>query len=59
MSNTIDLKCPSTDPTTKAVPEMYACPGCGRDVEIWTDETKGRCSSCGTVVIKDQAKLAS
>ena len=47
-------KCPGDDPTKKAMPEMYTCPECGDEVEIWTDQTKGTCISCGKIVLKDQ-----
>ena len=47
------FKCPGNDPVTRAVPEMFACPDCGTEVEIWTDEFKGRCASCNSVFLKD------
>jgi predicted RNA-binding Zn-ribbon protein involved in translation (DUF1610 family) len=51
--NTIIAKCPSTDTTLKAVPETFACPDCGRDLEIWTDENKGKCSACSKAFPKE------
>ncbi len=44
------LKCPGLDRVANAVPEMRLCHKCGSDVEIWTDEKKGRCSKCGTMI---------
>jgi Predicted metal-binding protein len=44
------LKCPELDRVANAVPEMRLCHKCGSDVEIWTDEKKGRCSKCGTMI---------
>jgi HD superfamily phosphodiesterase len=35
-------------------PEMFDCPKCGSEVEIWTDELKGTCSNCSTVVLRYQ-----
>ena len=31
-------KCSLDDPTKKGIPEIYACPQCGDEVEIWSDE---------------------
>ena len=28
-------------------PEMFECPDCGEEVEIWSDEIRGTCSACG------------
>jgi DNA-directed RNA polymerase subunit RPC12/RpoP len=52
----MDNKCAGDDLTKKAIPEMYTCPDCGDEVEIWTDETKGKCMSCGKIILKDQIK---
>lgn len=42
------LKCPGSDPVSKALPELYPCPECDADIEIWTDESGGKCPSCKT-----------
>ncbi len=52
------FKCPGNDPVTRAVPEMFACPDCGTEVEIWTDECKGKCASCNRVFQKDKTAKA-
>jgi predicted RNA-binding Zn-ribbon protein involved in translation (DUF1610 family) len=57
MDKIVDPKCPGSDPTKKAVPEMFVCPECGGNVEIWTDEKKGTCMSCHKAIFRDQAKL--
>ncbi len=44
------LKCPGVDRTLYAIPETHKCPDCGNEVEIWTDEKKGKCKKCGAVV---------
>jgi predicted RNA-binding Zn-ribbon protein involved in translation (DUF1610 family) len=49
----MEKKCAGDDPTKKAVPEIFTCPECGGEVEIWTDESKGKCPSCGKVMLKD------
>lgn len=56
MDKTVDQKCPGDDPTKRSLPEMFACPECNGELEIWTDETKGKCPSCNKVIQKDQAK---
>ena len=35
---------------SRAVPELFVCPDCGMEVEIWTDEIKGRCTSCQRII---------
>ena len=55
MNKIVDPKCPGNDPTLRAVPEVYTCPECGSEVEIWSDETKGKCMSCNKVIQKEQA----
>lgn len=47
------FKCPGNDPVSRAVPKLFSCPDCGTDVEIWTDEFKGKCTSCNSVFLKD------
>lgn len=46
--------CPGAKLIRQPAPEIFKCPNCGEEVEIWTDELRGRCSKCGTVVIKEQ-----
>ena len=46
MSKIVDEHCPGDDPTKKRYPELFVCPKCGEEVEIWSDEEKGICSGC-------------
>jgi len=48
MANPDYLKCPGSDPVSRALPETYPCPECEVDIEIWTDESGGKCPSCNT-----------
>ncbi len=48
MSADLNLKCPGNGPVTGGVPEMHACPVCGKEVETPKDEKKSRCLSCKT-----------
>lgn len=36
------------------VPEIIACPECGREIEIWSDEDEAKCQSCDYVFLKDK-----
>jgi HD superfamily phosphodiesterase len=36
------------------MPEMFDCPNCGAEVEIWTDELRGVCPRCKTTVLRYQ-----
>ena len=53
MSNVIG-KCPGTDTSLKVTPEIFTCPDCGKEMEIWTDENKGRCSFCNKKFSREQ-----
>ena len=55
MGTKLYFKCPGNDPVSRAVPEMFVCPDCGMEVEIWTDEIKGKCTSCKRVFWNDKA----
>ena len=35
-------------------PELFACPSCGKEVEIWSDEFKARCRNCGKPVYRSR-----
>jgi len=34
--------------------ELYKCPNCGSEVEIFSDEIKVKCQKCGTRVYKEK-----
>lgn len=38
----------------QAVPEFVTCPGCGGEVELWTDEDETACFFCGYKVFKKE-----
>jgi hypothetical protein len=46
--------CPGAKLIRQPKPEMFDCPNCGAEVEIWTDELKGTCTRCKTVVLRYQ-----
>jgi predicted metal-binding protein len=54
MGSKLYFKCPGNDPVSRAVPELFLCPDCGMDIEIWTDEMKARCEFCKRVFQKDK-----
>lgn len=45
--------CPGQD-SRKLRVALYKCPGCGADVEIFSDEIKVRCQKCRQVVYRDK-----
>ena len=59
MGTKLYFKCPGNDPVSRAVPELIVCPDCGVEVEIWTDEIKGKCASCNRVLKKDKTKIVA
>jgi predicted metal-binding protein len=52
-----NLKCPGMEQTLAVFPETLACPECGNDVEIWTDEKKVKCSVCNIMVNPRQPEV--
>lgn len=46
--------CPGSRSIREPVPENISCPGCGREVEIWTDEKKAVCPKCKTTVFRER-----
>ena len=49
----IDLKCPGSKDIKEPVPEVFICPNCDAEVEIWTHEHTRRCGSCGKSVVRE------
>ncbi len=52
--STLSDSCPGSKILKSPVPEMYVCPNCGEEVEIWTHELKRNCLKCGTPVFRPQ-----
>ncbi len=50
--------CPGSKLLRQPAPEMFPCPGCGEEVEIWTDEVKGTCLHCGRAVLRDAGAMS-
>ena len=46
--------CPGAKMIRQPKPEIFDCPQCGAEVEIWTDELKGVCQQCKTPVLRYQ-----
>jgi hypothetical protein len=47
--------CPGAKFLRQPKPEIFECPSCGEEVEIWTDEIRGVCSNCGRVMFREGA----
>lgn len=45
--------CPGSKLLRQPAPELFPCPSCAEEVEIWTDELKADCPRCGTTVYRD------
>ena len=50
-----DRFCPGARSLRQPEPETFVYPHCGGDVEIWTDEMRRVCPTCGAAVIRDSA----
>jgi len=46
-------QCPGQDMRKLRV-ELYKCPNCGAEVEIFSDELKVKCHKCGQKVYKEK-----
>jgi len=46
-------RCPGQDGRNLRV-ELYKCPNCGAEVEIFSDEVKVKCHNCGEMVYKEK-----
>jgi predicted RNA-binding Zn-ribbon protein involved in translation (DUF1610 family) len=49
----IGSNCPGSIRIREPIPEIFTCPKCGAEVEIWTNELKGKCSSCGEIIARE------
>ncbi|HUV75482.1 MAG TPA: hypothetical protein VMW00_02390 [Dehalococcoidales bacterium] len=49
----MDSRCPGQDGRNLRV-ELYKCPNCGSEVEIFSDELKVKCHQCGEYIYKDK-----
>jgi len=45
--------CPGARAIRQPKPEIFTCPGCGEEIEIWTDEISGACARCGEVMYRE------
>ena len=45
--------CPGAKMLRQPQPEIFECPKCQGEVEIWTDEIRGTCGACGATMMRD------
>ena len=45
--------CPGQDTRNLRI-ELYKCPSCGAEVEIFSDEVRARCHQCSEMVHREQ-----
>ncbi len=48
------VRCPGQDMRNLTV-SGHKCPGCGAEVELFSDESSIKCRKCGTRVYREQA----
>jgi ribosomal protein S27AE len=48
--NEVLERCGGSQKNVTPVPTLKNCPGCGEEVEIWSDELKTKCGKCGITV---------
>lgn len=46
--------CPGARTIREVRPEYVACPHCGQEVELWSDERAARCPHCRGLVPREQ-----
>lgn len=46
------FECPGSQKFKKPYPETIACPDCGEDIEIWSDEVQAVCQKCKKIVTR-------
>jgi DNA-directed RNA polymerase subunit RPC12/RpoP len=46
--------CPGSTRIKEPVPELFECPKCHAEVEIWSNEYSRSCQNCGSEVLKDE-----
>jgi hypothetical protein len=45
--------CPGARFLRQPKPELFTCPNCGEEVEIWSDEVHGSCPKCKRTVFRE------
>ena len=49
----MNSRCPGQDSRNLRV-ELYKCPNCGAEVEIFSDELRVKCHKCGEMVCRER-----
>lgn len=49
----MESRCPGQD-IRKLRVDLYKCPKCGAEVEMFSDEFKVKCQKCGTVINREK-----
>jgi predicted metal-binding protein len=50
------VQCPGLEASTGVIPEVFTCPVCKGEVEIWSDEKRARCPVCHKLLDKHVLK---
>jgi Zn finger protein HypA/HybF involved in hydrogenase expression len=51
----LSSSCPGARMIREVRPEDVRCPGCGAEVEVWSDELMARCLQCGRMVARERS----
>ncbi len=49
----MEIRCPGSSTIITPIPTLKECPNCKEEVEIWSNELKGKCRRCSTVIFKE------
>ena len=50
------FNCPGSNKFKQPEPQNVNCPSCGKEAEIWTDETEAICHNCKSVVRRNRGQ---
>lgn len=50
----MEFECPGRKQFTKPMPEIFPCPYCHQELEMWTDEVQTTCDNCGNTVTRER-----
>ncbi len=49
-------RCPGSSTFAQPKIDLVKCPGCGEDVEVWSDEPTGQCTNCGRTATRSSTQ---
>lgn len=49
-------QCPGAKQFRQPEPEPMRCPGCGEEIELWTDEAQTQCPKCKKKILRQSER---